>query len=173
MVPRIIVLMVLVYMCVFTFSLFHSASVTSPPDAYFYADTHGLVWDKQLNCWTKDDLHVGGGGTSLTSTNHLSPSPSPSPSPDHRSTPTLPSYSSATSVDADGSTSTLRLATLEQSQYGGGYPTATGGGGGYARPLSQMSFSDDLQTILSQEVSVFFPSVLILVRYGSLVLIFL
>lgn len=157
--------MVLVYMCVFTFSLFHSASVTSPPDAYFYTDTHGLVWDKQLNCWTKDDLHVGGGGTSLTSTNHLSPSPSsPSPSPDHRSTPTLPSYSNATSVDADGSTSTLRLATLEQSQYGGGYPTATGGGsggvGGYARPLSQMSFSDDLQTIPSQEVSVFFPSVL-------------
>ena len=132
--------------------VFHSASVSSPPDAYFYADTHGLVWDKQLNCWTKDDL---GGGASLSSTSRLSPSPSPSP--DHRSTPTLHSYSSTTSVDAEGSVSTLRMATPELSQYGG-YPSATGGGGGggggggYGRPLSQMSFSDDLQTIPSQEV---------------------
>ena len=125
-------------------SLFHLASMTNPPDAYFYSDTHDLVWDKRFNCWTKD-------GTS-----HLSPSPSPSLSPDHHSTPTLHSYSSATSVlDVEGSISTLRMATPEPFQYhgGGGNPITTGsGGGGHARPLSQMSFSDDLQTIPSQEV---------------------
>lgn len=113
--------------------------MTSPPDAYFYADTHGLVWDKQFNCWTKDNL-----GADLTSSTRLSPSPSSSP--DHRSTPTLYSFSSATSIDPDGSASTLRTATPELSQYGG-YP-----GGGYGRPLSQLSYSDDLQTIPSQEV---------------------
>ena len=130
-------------------SLFHLASVTNPPDAYFYSDTQDLVWDKRLNCWIKD------------STSRLSPSPSPSPSPDHRSTPTLHSYSSATSVlDVEGSSSTLRMVTPEPSQYhgGGGFPITTstggggGGGGGHARPHSQMSFSDDLQTIPSQEV---------------------
>ena len=131
-------------------SLFHLASMTNPPDAYFYSDTYDLVWDKRFNCWIKD-------GTS-----HLSPSPSPSPSPDHHSTPTLHSYSSATSVlDVEGSASTLCMATPEPSQYhgGGGKPITTGsgggcgcGGGGHARPLSQMSFSDDLQTIPSQEV---------------------
>lgn len=119
--------------------IFYPASVTSPPDAYFYADTYGLVWDKQLNCWTKDNL-----GVDLTSSTRLSPSPSP----DHRSTPTLHSFSSATSIDPEGSAFILRTATPELSQYGG-YPGATDG---YGRPLSQLSYSDDLQTIPSQEV---------------------
>jgi hypothetical protein len=105
------------------------------------------------------------GGTSLTtSTGRLSPSPSPSP--DHRSTPALHSYhGSATSVlDVEGSVSMLRMATTpEPTQYGGGgFPITTGGGGG--RPLSQMSFSDDLQTIPSQEVLLYMYSVHNIIR---------
>ncbi len=32
------------------------AGVSSPPDSYFYTDTGGLVWDRQMGYWTKDDL---------------------------------------------------------------------------------------------------------------------
>ncbi len=30
--------------------------MSSPPDSYFYTDTGGLVWDRQMGYWTKDDL---------------------------------------------------------------------------------------------------------------------
>ena len=65
---------------------------------------------------------------------------SPSPSPEHQSTPMLPFYGSATSLETEteGSVTTLRTATPP------GYPQ---------RPLSQISYSDDLQTIPSQEVN--------------------
>ena len=125
------------------YSLF--SPVTSPPDTYLYADTHGLVWDKQQNCWTKDSLSSDLSAARL--------SPSPLSSPEHHSSTTLPSYTSIMSLE--GSVSTLRAATPELSQ-----------NGHHFRPHSQMSFvSDDLQTIPSQEVcrympNMYFPEVL-------------
>ena len=105
---------------------------TSQSDAYLYADTNGLVWNRQRTCWTRESNFVAD-----VSTVRLSPLSSPSP--DH-----LPSHASSASLDS--SVSTLRISTPELPQ------TSCHG----ARPHSQMSFiSDDLQTIPSQEVRLY------------------
>lgn len=33
-------------------------ALTGPPDSYFYTDTHSLVWDRKLGCWTRDSLEA-------------------------------------------------------------------------------------------------------------------
>lgn len=105
-----------------------STAITSPPDSYFYTDTHGLVWDRQLTCWTKDNLAAD------LNRSRLSPSPPPS-------TVALPSSSSL-----DGSVSTLRMETPDLGYYHSPPP--------HTRPISQLSYrSEDLQTIHSQDVS--------------------
>ena len=102
---------------------FHAASATNPSDACFYADTHDLVWNKGLNCWTKDSSRGRGAMAGRSgSTIRLSPSPSP----ERHSTPTLPSYGCSTTsleTETEGSVTTLRTATPP------GYPQ---------RPLSQV-----------------------------------
>ena len=104
------------------------AVLSCPPDSYFYTDTNGFTWDRQMTCWVKDNLAAD------LSHSRLSPSPPPS-------TVTLPSSSSL-----DGSDYTLRTDTPDLSSYYN--PTS------HTRPLSQMSYrSDDLQTIPSQDVS--------------------
>ncbi len=101
-------------------------------DSYFYTDTSGFLWDRQLGCWTKDNLGADLSRSRLT--------PSPPPAHDH-STLTLPSSSSL-----DGSEYTHKTETSDISSYYSPIP--------YGRPISQLSYrSDDLQTIPSQDVS--------------------
>ncbi len=106
--------------------------LSCPPDSYFYTDKNGLVWDRQLGCWTKDNLAADLSRSRLT----------PSPPPLDHSTITLPSSSSL-----DGSEYTLKTETSDVSSYYNSAP--------YGRPMSQLSYrSDDLQTIPSQDVSI-------------------
>lgn len=114
------------------FCLSHGLYIASlaphtPTDSYFYTDTSGFAWDRQLGYWTKDSLAIDLSNSVL----------SPSPLPHDSSTITLPSSSSL-----DGSEYASKT---DSSNYN---PTL------YGRPLSQLSYrSDDLQTIPSQEVS--------------------
>lgn len=90
------------------------------------------MWDRQLGCWTKDNLAAD------LSRSRLTPSP---PLLDH-STITLPSSSSLDSIEYN-----LRTEVSDVSSY---YNPAS-----YGRPISQMSYkSEDLKTIPSEDVSV-------------------
>lgn len=103
-------------------------AITSTPDSYFYTDTHDLVWDRQLCCWTKDSF------TADLSTSHISSSP----------TPSSVTLLSSSSFNENVSTSRMETSDLTQFQ---NHQTHT-------RPLSRLSYrSDDLQTIHSQDVS--------------------
>lgn len=103
-----------------------SSALSSNPDAYFYTDTSGLVWDRQNKCWTKDSL-TGDLGSSLLS--------------DSNSLATLPTLSNVTLLS-------------EQTISPAATPEHTTAHVSMSRPQSGMSFrSDDLQTIPSEEVS--------------------
>ncbi len=95
---------------------------SSNPDAYFYADTNSLVWDRQTNCWTKDGLASDLNSSQLSESLSLS---------------TLPNFASITSLNSF----TPRATTPE---HGGFHATRPQSGMSFR--------SDDLQTIPSQEV---------------------